>query len=129
VNMRDLARVAMASRVLGDAAKEEGAAARAALGQQMLDAGVERVRVHNDDVDYGTVVCTPGRRSAAIVNDDAFTAWVVDKETGEVIPGMAMRQGDPYLTVRPSSDAKERMKTSLASHGLLMLGWAEDGAA
>lgn len=159
MNLRDLARVAMASKVLGDAAKEEGAAARAALGQQMLDGGVERVRVTGEhDADYGTVVCAPGRRSAGIVDEDAFTAWVakrypeqmvmtvrpsfrelllgratrlgdpVDKETGEVIPGVTMRQGDPYLTVKPNAEAKDRMKTALANQGLLMLGTAEAGA-
>lgn len=159
MNLRDLARVAMASKVLGDAAKEEGAAARAALGQQMIDGGVERVRVTGDDAEYGTVVCVPGRKSAGIVDDAAFTAWVaarypdqmvmsvrpsfrelllgratrlgdpVDKETGELIPGVTMRQGDPYLTVKPNADARDRMKTALANHGLLMLGSAEGEAA
>lgn len=158
MDLRSLSRVALASKVLADAAREEGQAARDALAEQMADGGVERVRVTGDDQsDYGTVVLTPGRRAASIVDEQQFAAWVasrypdevvmsvkvafrerllhratkagdpVDVETGEAIPGMAMRQGDPYLVTRPSVVAKDRMKTALTTHGLLTLEASSDG--
>lgn len=155
-NIRNLARVAMATKVLADAAKEEGNAAREALALAMAEAGAERVRVADDTgIDYGAVVLVPGRKTCHIVDEVAFLGWVasrypheivsmvrplfrdrlmataarlgdpVDPETGEVIPGVEFRAGDPYLAAKPSADAKDRMKTALANNGLLMLGSAE----
>lgn len=152
-SMRNLARVAMASKVLADAAREEGMAAREALNAAMAEGGVERVRVTDDGgEDYGTVVLAPGRKAAHVVDDGAFVAWValrypdqmvmtvrpsfrervlasatrlgdpVDPQTGEVIPGLEIRHGDPYLVTKPSTDAKDRMKTALVAHNLLALG-------
>lgn len=152
-DMKALARTAMASKMLADAARDEGAEAREALVARMTDVGSERMRVKgDDDVDYGTLVMVPGSRRAQVADDKAFVDWVakrypdemvllvrpafrdrllatatrlgdpVDSETGEVIPGVEISQGDPYLTVRPSAVAKERMRSALAANGLLALG-------
>jgi hypothetical protein len=58
----------------------------------------------------------------------------VDPVTGEVIPGVEMREGEPYLTVRPTPLAKELMADTLAASGILALPSgtgevADDGAA
>lgn len=153
-DMKELARVALASKVLADAARDEGAQAREALAAQMAEVGSERVRVKDNDVDYGTLVLASGSRRAQVTDEKAFVDWVaerypdemvllvrpafrerllssatklgdpVDPDTGELIPGVEISQGAPYLTVRPSSVAKERMRAALSSQGLLMLGQA-----
>lgn len=150
--IKDLARVAMASKLLADAARAEGDAARAELAALMAGDGLERVRVLGDDsTDYGTVVLAAGRRTAKVVDPAAFAAWVaarypdevvtavrpafearllaaatkvgdpVDVGTGELIPGVDLTQGEPYLTTRPSVEAKDRMRAALADNGLLSL--------
>lgn len=45
----------------------------------------------------------------------------VDTETGEVIPGVTITTGDPYLTTRASTEARERMHTLIDTSGLLAL--------
>lgn len=150
--IKELARVAMASKVLADAAKAEGETARAELAERMASDGLERVRVLGDDsADYGTVVLAAGRRVAAVTDEETFVKWVnsrypgevvlavrpafrrrlldaatragiaVDTETGEVIPGVDITAGEPYLTARPSTEAKDRMRAALADNGLLSL--------
>lgn len=54
---------------------------------------------------------------------DAATAASapVDVATGEVVPGVDIVAGEPYVTVRPTADAKERMRETLLSSGLLQL--------
>lgn len=105
----------------------------------------------DDGTDLGTVSITPGRKSAKITDTQAFTAWVADRypdelvrvvgeaftrklldsalaagepvdvRTGEVIPGVEVAVSDAYLTVRPSSEAKTRMRETLHASGLLQL--------
>lgn len=54
---------------------------------------------------------------------------------GEVLPGVEVVHGQPYVSVRPTTEAKERMRGLLASSGLLQLTSgtpgevAEDGPA
>lgn len=97
-----------------------------------------------------------GRTSAAVADEDAFVAWVeqtypeaivktvdpdvrlrllnaakktgepVDVATGEVIPGVEIRTGAPYVSARPTPEAKERMRDLLASSGLLELAGGTD---
>lgn len=155
-DMRDLARRAMAGKLIADAAAAEARDAKEQLALQMAGTGAERVRVSgDDDVDYGTVVLSRGSTRAQLVDEPAFTAWVakrypdqlvmsvqpsfrdrvlasatrlgdpVDRETGEVIPGVRIVQGDPYVQTRPSKEAGERMRAALAAGGLLALGAAE----
>lgn len=60
------------------------------------------------------------------VLDDATAAEApVDTSTGEVVPGVELVAGEPYVTVRPSPDARERMRETLLSSGLLQLPGGE----
>ncbi len=107
--------------------------------------------VGDDDADLGTVAVTAGRRGAKVTDERAFLAWVlerhpgeivqvvresftravldrataagdpVDPATGEVIPGVEIAAGDPYLTVRPAAEAKARMRDAVLKSGLLQL--------
>lgn len=150
--IKDLARVAMVSKLIADTARAEGNASREELAAVMAFDGLERVRVLGDDgTDYGTVVLASGKRTAKVTDPAAFAAWVaarypgevvptvrpafqerllaaatkagdpVDVGTGELIPGVELSQGEPYLTTRPSADAKARMRSALAANGLLSL--------
>ena len=49
----------------------------------------------------------------------------IDVATGEVVPGVELVPGDPYVTVRPAAGARERMRETLLSSGLLQLPAAE----
>lgn len=150
--IKDLARVAMVSKLVADAAITEGKAARESLAAHMAGDGLERVRVLGEDAtDYGTVVLAAGKRTAKVTDPAAFAAWVaarypdevvpavrpafqerllagatkagdpVDVGTGELIPGVELSQGEPYLTTRPTAEAKDRMRAALATNGLLSL--------
>lgn len=45
----------------------------------------------------------------------------VDTETGELIPGLTINTSEPYLTTRPSMEARERMHALIEESGLLAL--------
>ncbi len=105
----------------------------------------------DDGTDLGAVSITPGRVSAKVTDAAAFQRWVserhpsemvqqvresftrrvldqaaaagdpVDAATGEVIPGVEVSAGEPYLTVRPTAEAKARMRETLQASGLLVL--------
>lgn len=85
----------------------------------------------------GAVTMTRGRQVAKVLDRKAFLAWVlkhhesetyvevrpaferyildvalaegiaVDRETGEVIPGVQIVDSDPYLMVKPTNEARE----------------------
>lgn len=104
-----------------------------------------------DGDNLGTVSLSAGRASAKLTDPAAFTAWVaerypsemvqavrgsftgkvleqatalgeaVDQATGEVIPGVEIVTGDPYVTVRPNDLARTRMRAMLLASGLLEL--------
>jgi hypothetical protein len=110
----------------------------------------QRVR-DDDGTDLGTVSTSAGRKAAKVTDVRAFTDWVaqryptelvqvvaeafvrklldaalaaeapVDVRTGEVIPGVEVVTGEPFLTVRPTTDAKTRMRETLRTSGLLAL--------
>ena len=114
----------------------------------------------DDGWDLGAVSLSRGRPSARVVDEIAFAAWVaqrypseivqsvrpafakrlldeaaklgdpVDPQTGEVMPGVEVGQGEPHLTVRPSAEAKTRMAALLAeARGLLALGGGDAASA
>lgn len=59
---------------------------------------------------------------AAKILDGATAAQSpVDAATGEVVPGVEIAAGEPYVTVRPSADARDRMRDALLASGLLRL--------
>lgn len=110
----------------------------------------------DDGTNLGAVSVSAGRAKAKVYDERAFLAWVaerhpgevvqvvresfakrlldaatiagdpVDPATGEVIPGVEVAVGDPYLTVRPAAGAVDRMRETLLATGLLQLpGGAE----
>jgi hypothetical protein len=109
-------------------------------------------------VNLGAVSLARSAPKAKLTDPGAFTAWVaarypgelmqvvrpafaakildgataaqapVDPATGEVVPGVDIAVGEPYVTARPTADARERMRETLLSSGLLQLtGPAEGG--
>lgn len=105
----------------------------------------------DDGSDLGAVSLGQRKPAAKVTDPQAFTAWVaknypgeivqsvresftakllaaatatgepIDTATGAVIPGMELAAGEPYLTVRPTAEAKQRMRDTLLSSGLLRL--------
>jgi hypothetical protein len=158
MTMKDLARTVVAAKLVSDEIKARGDAAKAELLESMAAAGAERIRVTDEDgTDLGPVSLGAGRTSAAVVDEDAFAAWVkanypeaivstvdpdmrlrllnaakkagepVDVGTGEVIPGVEITQGAAYVSARPTAEAKVRMRELLAGSGLLELAGGETG--
>lgn len=151
-DIKGAARSAMAAQLISKLVADHGGTFKADLLRLMADLGAERIRVTDDDgTDLGAVSVSPGRVSARVVDEKAFTAWVadrypfeivhavgaafarklldaaagagaaVDTATGEEIPGVEVSAGDPFLTVRPTADARARMRETLQSSGLLQL--------
>lgn len=113
----------------------------------------------DDGRDLGAVSLARGRLLARVCDEAAFMKWVadryptevvtvvrpafvqrlmaeattlqdpVDRQTGEVIPGVELIRGEPYLTVRPTPEARERMQSLLSSAGLLELESGDAAAA
>jgi len=104
-----------------------------------------------DGTDYGTVSTTSGRLSAKVVDPKALAAWVVerypdrmvtvpdpdfvdrllhaakardiavDPETGEPVPGIEVTRGDPGISTRPTTAARDRMADLLTDSTWLRL--------
>ena len=75
-------------------------------------------------------IVTTVRESARkqILDAAAKAGDPVDPDTGEVIPGVQMHTGDPYLATKPTQYARELMDSTLAESGLLALpGGESDG--
>lgn len=150
--MQDAARTTMAAKLISEAVASEHKPVKSGLLAQMLDAGVERIRVTDDDgMNLGSLTVVCGQAKARVVDERAFAAWVasrypgelvqrvqpaftqklldaatevgepVDTTTGEVVPGVELAAGEPYLSCRPTPDARARMRDTLLSSGLLSL--------
>jgi hypothetical protein len=151
-DMKAGGRTAMAAKLIADVVTAEHKPAKAGLLADMLDGGVERVGVTDDDgAKLGAVSLTVRGPAPQVVDDRAFLAWVlkrypdeivqavrasftekllagakavgepIDPATGELIDGVDMVAGEPYLTVRPTAEAKERMRETILASGLLQL--------
>lgn len=158
--IKNAARLVMATRLITDVVKEETDAAKVVARQLMEDSGAERVRVADEaGNNLGAVTLSNGRTTARVTDQKAFATWVAKKypteitvainpafqkrlldaataagdpvdglaSDGELIPGVEIRQGDPYLTVRPTDEARDRMRTMLANSGLLALAAGDEG--
>lgn len=108
--------------------------------------------------DFGTVSFAAGRPAAKVTDEQAFLRWVVarypteveqvvraafrkrlldavtgagdpvDTSTGEVIPGVEVVAGKPYLVVRSTAEAQTRISATLTVPGLLAIAdLASDG--
>ena len=125
----------------GAGSKADLLAAMADLGAERI-----RV-TDDDGTDLGAVSITAGRVSAKVTDPAAFQQWVADRHpselvqqvresftkkvldqavtagdpvdaaTGEVIPGVEVVAGEPFLTVRPTSEARSRMRETLRTSG------------
>lgn len=153
MSIKDDARAVMAAKLVADTVKGYGDTAKQSVHAAMVDAGIERVRVTDDDgTDLGAVTLAAGRRAAKVTDEGAFTEWVaqryptevvptvrdatrrklldeatkagdpVDTNTGEVIPGVEVLAGEPYVMCRPTEVAREQMAAALAGSDLLALG-------
>jgi hypothetical protein len=151
-DMKGAARTTMAAKLIADVVASEHKPVKSDLLGMMVDAGVERVRVADDDgLNLGAVSLACGDPKAKVNDTAAFTAWVADRypgelvqvvreafakkvldgataagdpidpATGEIIPGVEMVAGEPYVTVRPSTEARTRMRETLINSGLLSL--------
>lgn len=110
-----------------------------------------------DDSNMAVISKTPGKVTAKVTDERALLEWVkanrpdqlrtlveeayvksllalaaehgaaVDETTGEVIPGIEVMTGDPYLSTRPTAEARARMKDLLAGSPLLELAGGETG--
>lgn len=151
-DMQAAARLTMATKLIGDVVGEETTTSKVAARDLMQQGGVERVRVTDAaGNNLGTVTLAAGRKTAKVVDRQAFIRWVagkyptetvtavneafekklldaakkaddpVDTSDGELIPGVEISDGDPYIQVRPTDDARDRMRTMLANSGLLAL--------
>jgi hypothetical protein len=140
-DMKAAARTAMAAKLISDVVTGAHRPVKADLLADMLDAGVERVRVTDDDGNnLGAVSLAVGKPRAKVVDDRAFTAWVIERYPAEVVT--AIREafakklldgataagdpvdpstGEPYLTVRAAAGAVDRMRETLVERGLLQL--------
>lgn len=89
----------------------------------------------DDGQEMGVVQLIPGRVTATVTDEAEFLAWVMEehpretvrtvreafknailkrvKETGEVIPGVEMRQGSDFVRVEPAKAAVEIIRTQL----------------
>lgn len=103
-----------------------------------MDVG-DRKAVHLGDGKLGDVIKASGARRSAVTDEDSFCKWVVenhpeeivqsvrpafrtkilndtkrygcpvDAATGEIVPGVELGQGDPYITVRLADEANEHI--------------------
>lgn len=103
-----------------------------------MDVG-DRKAVHLGDGKLGDVLKASGARRAAVTDEDSFLKWVaenhpeeivqsvrpafrtkilndtkhyegpVDVTTGEVVPGVELTFGEPYISVRLADDAHARI--------------------
>lgn len=115
--------------------------------------------VDDAGIDLGTVSTAASRTSTKVLNEQAFTRWVkehyptevelvvrpafrkrlldaaasagdpVDLSTGEVIPGVEITAGRPYLVLRPTDAARDRMSAMLTASGVLALTSGDMGEA
>lgn len=150
-DLQRAAQLAMGTKLLADVVRDESAAARQVLAERMAESGSERVRVSDSaGASVGTVSVVNKAPTAQVTDPKAFADWAkqrypeavhtsvdpvwtdrllrgatakgapVDPE-GEVIPGVEIVTPEPYLTVRPTAEARDRMRTMLANSGLLAL--------
>jgi hypothetical protein len=110
------------------------------------------------DSNMAVISKTPGKVTAKVTDERALLEWVkanrpdqlrtlveeayvkslltlaaehgaaVDEATGEVIPGIEVETGEPFLSTRPTAEAKARMKDLLAGSPLLELAGGETDA-
>jgi hypothetical protein len=85
-DMKSAARTAMAAKLISDVVTAEHKPVKVSLLADMVDGGVERVRVTDDDGNnLGAVSVTSGRVSAKVFDEQAFTAWVAERHPHQLV--------------------------------------------
>lgn len=104
-----------------------------------------------DGTELGKASLVGGTTKATVVDEDALLKWVmrekphlirkivdtvwrnrilgiaekegvaIDPDTGALIPGIEITEGNPYVKVTPNTAARERMAAIVESSGLLRL--------
>lgn len=117
----------------------------------MLDEGDRKTAALGNGTKCGTVTYTKGRVTARVVDDAALLAWVqanhpdevvsqvrpsfltallddakkagaaVSRETGELVPGVEVWMGTPYLSVKPDPAAVPALADAIRAGQLLAL--------
>lgn len=159
MSMKDIAKRAVAAKLVADQIKDIEKQAKAELVAQMGDLGIRSLDVSGDAEEKLAVVSrTPGKKTAKVVDEAALLVWVrenrpdqlrevvheayvdalkklavehgsaVDETTGEVIPGIEVTTGDPFVSTRPTAEARALMKGLLAGSPLLELAGVETDA-
>lgn len=154
--MKDIAKRVVAAKLVGDEIKNIEKAAKGELLEQMSGLGVRSLDVEVDDVKLAVISKTAGKLSAKVTDEAALLKWVkanrsdqlrqvvedayvkallksavengaaVDEETGEVIPGIEVAQGAPFVSARPTAEAKALMSDLLKGSPLLELAGGTD---
>lgn len=141
-DIQDLVRRAVVAKLVADEArgmtdKVVTLAALTAAGARTVDA------IGPDGTVYGTVSRCSGRKEARVTDRDAFWMWVLERHpewivrlidpdrekqllslmtklgstvepgTGEVVPGVTIETGSPYISVRSSEDGRDLMRQVL----------------
>jgi len=109
---------------LATVSKASGKAKAAVVDEEEFEAWV---KANYPDAVTTVTVIDPDMK-LRLLNAATAAGEPVDVETGEVIPGVEIKEGSVYITSRPTAEAKERMKTLLAGSSLLELAGGETGA-
>lgn len=147
---KTLAVQAVALRVLADRVKEAAERTKQQLAA-VLDVGDRKTAVLDDGTKVGAISYATGARRVTVVDERAFTEWVlanypdeiiphvrtsfrdalfsrirdtgepVDTGTGEVIPGVETGRGVPYLAVKPNPDTVAALVDAIRQGQLLAL--------
>lgn len=154
---KELRQKAVAAKLAADEMDAIHKAAKAELLDWCKETGVTGFELLADDrTALASFTKVPGKVTAVVTDEAAFTAWVeknypaeivktvrpsarekflkdaaaegepVNTATGEVIPGVEIHEGDPYLTTRPTAAARALMKQTLAGSSLLELAGGSD---
>lgn len=76
-SLKEVARLALAAKVIGDYVKSQAIDAKALAAVLMDEVGADRVRItHDDGEDLGTLAFTKGATQARVSDGDALLEWV-----------------------------------------------------
>lgn len=154
---KELRQKAVAAKLAADEMDAIHKSAKAELLEWCEKTGVTGFELLADDrTALASFSKIPGKVSAVVTDEAAFTTWVennypseivktvrasarekflkdaaaagepVNPATGEVIPGVEIREGDPYLVTRPTPAARALMKQTLEGSPLLGLTGGAD---
>jgi hypothetical protein len=132
VSNYDTASKVIAGKILGDHVKVALDDYKTRMLHHMRTG--DRIIGEHQGVRLGGITKCEGRKRAVVVDETAFVTWVMlnyhmetlttvrepfrkklldhmlhdgcDPKTGVVVPGVEIREGDPYLMVRPTPEGK-----------------------